>query len=516
MIRWLSRSLLLLVLLAGSLRADETPVQLFKKYYGTYKDSASRVEAILSLEGVDDPAVVEVLTPKLKEKDTDLEITNAIVRILSGLKAQPQIDALLAALKTDKTEAVRVVALRAIATGKYAGTQAAVTACLADKAWEVKRRAIQALFALGDTSQAPALVAMCADKEEPAVRCEAIETLARLGSELVVEPAIHGLTDKLWQVKTSSVFALGHVRSAHSIEPLIAQLAIPENGRLLPEIAEALSNLTGQENGLDAAVWQQWWNANKANYVLPTEQGIAYMREKRVARTGDGKNVDYGKTGVVEYNGIQTLSRSILFVIDVSGSMEAMVTEKERFEAGGYASLSRMEICKTELARTIDRLEPYVNFNVLAFATDIDPWKQKLVQANILNKSAAKAWVSRLEPIGGSSKEDLAMMGLAGSASLDKGKTNTYGALTQALNVNSGPRTGDKSYLTDVDTIFFLSDGRPTVGTFVDTDDILREIKAANELRKVVIHTIAIGEFEKTFMRRMAEQNGGVFVDLGK
>jgi len=32
----------------------------------------------------------------------------------------------------------------------------------------------------------------------------------------------------------------------------------------------------------------------------------------------------------------------------------------------------------------------------------------------------------------------------------------------------------------------------------------------------VKIHTIAIGEFQKDFMRKIAEQNGGTFVDLGK
>jgi Mg-chelatase subunit ChlD len=98
------------------------------------------------------------------------------------------------------------------------------------------------------------------------------------------------------------------------------------------------------------------------------------------------------------------------------------------------------------------------------------------------------------------------------------GKTNTYGAMMTALGIDpeKGLRTGDKDYKTDIDTIFFLSDGRPTVGEFVDPEDILREIRAANELRKIVIHTIAIGEFQKDFMRKMAEQNGGVFVDLGR
>ena len=80
------------------------------------------------------------------------------------------------------------------------------------------------------------------------------------------------------------------------------------------------------------------------------------------------------------------------------------------------------------------------------------------------------------------------------------------------------PRTGGETrdYKVDVDTIFFLSDGRPTVGDFTDPDDILREVKSANELRKVKLHTLAIGEFQKDFMKKLAEQNEGTFVDLGK
>ena len=67
-----------------------------------------------------------------------------------------------------------------------------------------------------------------------------------------------------------------------------------------------------------------------------------------------------------------------------------------------------------------------------------------------------------------------------------------------------------------VDTIFFLSDGRPTVGDLIDPADILAEVRAANDLRKVVIHTLAIGEFQRGFMVDMAKENGGIFVDLGR
>ena len=93
-----------------------------------------------------------------------------------------------------------------------------------------------------------------------------------------------------------------------------------------------------------------------------------------------------------------------------------------------------------------------------------------------------------------------------------RARTNTHGALIDAILGTSKK----KDYQVEVDTIFFLSDGRPSTGKFIDTDDILRDVAEANSLRKIVIHTLAIGEFEKDFMKRLAAQNGGVFVDLGK
>lgn len=507
-----------LALVANVARAapgDDDTIANFKRYYGSYKDTPSRVEAILTLEGHEDIAVVDVLVPKLKEAEA--EIVRAAVRVLSGFKTRPPIDELLGILKTDKNEPIRTGILRAIAEGKYKELGPNVQACLLDKSWDVRRRALQALAAAGELDPLTiptTVVPLCADPE-PGVRCTAIDTLTALGSEHVVPPAIAALQDDVWQVRKSAIAGLTKVRSALSVPPLIIQLD-KEEGLLVPDIAEALAGLTGKEFGSKVDQWKAWWAESGPAFKLPTPEAIAYLRGTRAASTG-GPPRDYLKSGVVEYHGIDTPSRSILFVIDCSGSMEALVTEKERFEGGKYPSFMRIDIVKTELQRTIDHLEPFVNFNVLSYATDIDPWKKGLVPANILNKSAAKDWVGRLIAIGGSSKEDLATMGLTGSANLEKGKTNTYGALMAALDVKAaGTRATDKGYAVEVDTIFFLSDGRPTVGQFVDPDDILRELAAANELRKVVIHTIAIGEFQKDFMRKIAERNGGVFVDLGK
>lgn len=497
---------------AAAAAPDET-TKAFKKYFKTYADVPSRVEAVLSLEGIDDKEVVELLVPILKDPET--EVARACVRVLAKLPSAGTIEALFAAYKSEKSELGRVGILRAIGEGKYEGALALAQSALVDKSWEVRRRALQVIESTKDAAAAAACQPLL-DDPEPAVRGQALETMTVLGSEAVVAKACALLGDPIWQVRASAIKALTKIRHLSAVAPLVARLQV-EEGVLVPQIVEALSNLTGLEL-LEPVAWKNWWEANKATFALPSAEAIAYLRGKREATTGKGK-WEYAKSGVADYHGINTPSRSVLFVIDVSGSMEAEVVERERFSDGNYPSYQRIDIVKTELQNTIDRLESFVNFSIVAFATKVDPWKKgKLVPANVLNKSAAKDWVKGLYAIGGSSKEDLASAGLVGAANLDMGKTNTYGAIMTAMGIDptKGPQTGDKDYKTEVDTIFFLSDGRPTVGEFVDPDDILREVKAANELRKITIHTIAIGEFQKDFMRRMAEENNGIFVDLGK
>ncbi len=68
----------------------------------------------------------------------------------------------------------------------------------------------------------------------------------------------------------------------------------------------------------------------------------------------------------------------------------------------------------------------------------------------------------------------------------------------------------------NVDTVYFLSDGSPTVGKVIDQDEIRAEVKRVNSVRKIVLHTIAIGDFRKNFMKALAKDNNGVYVDLGK
>lgn len=505
--------------LAAGQKADDSPLTLFKKYFGQYKDTPSRVEAVLTLEStaaksIEDPGIFDVLYPKLSEKGIEVDVVNAIVRVFTSFRTAAQQAQVFNMLKTEKSEAGKKALLQVVAAGKWKDESGVLQLLLADKAWGVRLNALRALLATGD-AQAAEHVAQLADDAEVAVRAEALDALTAFKSPLVVPKAIASLNHDDRRVRQSAIKALTVVRDKSAVDPLVQRFK-KEEGILILDLAEALANLTGKEFGPKPDEWAKWWaGENKDTYEIPTPEGIAYLRTRRTMKTGSagGWELPDEKVGGAFF-GTKTPSRQMIFIIDCSGSMEALVTEKERFE--GFPDLSRIEIVKTELIREIDRLPSYVRFNIIAFATDVNPWKDKLQQASITVKSAAKSWVKTLTAIGGSSKEDLAVVGLTASASLDKGKTNTFGAIKTALGVKE-VSTADTNYKVEADTIFFLSDGRPTVGEYVDPDDILREIKVLNDLRKVVIHTIAIGEFEKDFMKKLAEQNGpGVFVDLGK
>jgi hypothetical protein len=111
---------------------------------------------------------------------------------------------------------------------------------------------------------------------------------------------------------------------------------------------------------------------------------------------------------------------------------------------------------------------------------------------------------------------------MGSGAQLALGKTNTMGALLAAFGLPVDRLTPDRKLermrkpRKDLDTIFFLTDGRASTGIYLDRDEILREVRRINRYRRIVIHAIAIGEFEKGFLKLLAHENKGMFVDLGR
>ena len=488
----------------------------FQRFYRGKASVAEKIEAIHVLEKADSPLAVEALVKCFDDKD--FSVRQTAVEVLGGYRseecAQWLIDNIIANKRLRDT-GKKVVAVESVsAMGHEIAVEPIVELLSKEKRdADVKRACIRALGRLAKPSGA-AVVAAALEDKEPTVRIAALDALAEIKEPSTNAAVLACLESKHWQERASAMNALANIRQKESIQPLIDMLRT-EKGRLIDDVLKALLSLTTFDLGNKPDRWQETWDRVKERFEVPTEEQI------RKARESYEKALLRYEPGTDDFAGIPTKSKRIIYVIDVSGSMEDPLLDRQKFKLQGrtYRDFVKMEVVKYELARTLENLDDTVFFNVISFATKVKPWKKHgLVQANILNRKAAAKWVRSLKPIGGASQNLKKKAGLSLSAGGGLGKTNTYEALLAALDAKAAQAGYDTKLGSPVDTIFFLSDGDPTAGPVTEIDRILAEVKRVNALRKISINTISIGKNErgKTLMRALAQGNWGTFLDLGE
>jgi len=331
-----------------------------------------------------------------------------------------------------------------------------------------------ALGAIGQVQAVGSLRKATRDKDL-GVREAAIRSLGEMEAKDALPDLLKRLKDKHWPVRAAAIKALGKLAMKEAVGPLIERLSA-EEGRLLDDIAGTLSELTGQRFGDHVVGWQKWWEDNRDEYE--GESGLALGGHRRD-----------GGAGGVSYYGITTRSKSIIYVIDVSGSMSKAHDNPSKDVSGG--ELSKVESAKKELGRSLKTLATDGVFTIVVYNDLVKVWKPKLVSASPAHKAEAGTFVTALT---------------AASS------TNIYGALEQAFKLASGGR--DSTY-GGADTIFLLSDGSPTKpdGTLDSTEKILLAVREWNAGGRVVLHTIGIGKAHNVgFMRTLASSNGGQYV----
>src|SRR5213079_96840 len=111
-------------------------------------------------------------------------------------------------------------------------------------------------------------------------------------------------------LKISAAHALRAIGSLSAVEPLVDAIANAE-GRLKIEFNEVLASLTGVNKHGDAAAWKAWFDANKD----------AISKGSYSAKSSEpGAPPGRAQTTVTFY-GIPVESKSVIFVLDRSGSM---------------------------------------------------------------------------------------------------------------------------------------------------------------------------------------------------
>jgi Mg-chelatase subunit ChlD len=198
----------------------------------------------------------------------------------------------------------------------------------------------------------------------------------------------------------------------------------------------------------------------------------------------------------VTYHGISTTSSRIVFILDISDSMNDPARTQYLDASGrsqrGTSKRSKFEVAREEMKRAIRALDGKDHFNIVVYNHIVRKWQDRMVAALPSNKALAIAFLNSLEANGG---------------------TNIFDALETAFTLG-GFGVQDRYYRSEVDTFFLLSDGAPSAGRITDTDEILEEVGRVNRLRKIQIHAIAIGLLaDKDFLKKLARQNDGQFIE---
>jgi uncharacterized protein with von Willebrand factor type A (vWA) domain len=201
--------------------------------------------------------------------------------------------------------------------------------------------------------------------------------------------------------------------------------------------------------------------------------------------------------------GVPVQRERIVFVLDVSGSMESktedtatgkvsqVITNAAEAQLNQYipswlTGLARGEVerqttklagAKRQLIPTIDKLPTTATFNVVVFGTGVGLWQRNLVGATPTQKESAIAFLRQLSA---------------------RGNTAALSALEQTFT------------LGEVDQVIFISDGHPTDA---QPDAILQQVQRLNRDRRVHIHTVGLGKDQNVdFLQRLALDNQGMYV----
>jgi HEAT repeat protein len=372
---------------------------------------------------------------------------------------------------------------------------------LKDKSWRTRAAVAAALgVSPADGSLVNAALLGAVKDSDARVRAAAIEALGRRGWKDAVAAILAAMKDDSWQVRVAAAESLAKLQPREAVGPLIARLQ-EEQGRLREDIDRALKAITGVSFKGDPLGWKGWWELNGAAW----DKGELAKKEepKDPAPGPNGKPADpKAGGGTTTFYGIETKSKNLIFVVDVSGSMAepASAGWKPDVDSGkgggapqGPKGNRKIDVARWELARAINLLPEDAKFNIITFSTDLKVYSPtKMLVATKAVKAQAVAFAEKLEPDAG---------------------TNIHDALEKAFELaGAGPNKADANFKDGVDTIFFMTDGMPTVGKSTDGVKIADLVKKWNAIRRIRIHCVGVGTHAEDLLKRLADESGGTYV----
>ncbi|XP_060060496.1 inter-alpha-trypsin inhibitor heavy chain H4 isoform X2 [Erinaceus europaeus] len=260
----------------------------------------------------------------------------------------------------------------------------------------------------------------------------------------------------------------------HIFEPQGIRFLDTESSFMTNELAEALTtsqNATKAHIHFKPTLTQQQKSPGRQDTILDGNFIVRYD----VNRTTAGGSIQIENGYFVHYfapDGLPTIPKNVIFVIDKSGSMWGRKIEQTR-EA---------------LIKILDDLNPKDQFNLIVFNREATPWKPSLVPASAEHIKQARTYASGIQAMGGTNINDAVLMGV------------------QMLDKANREETVPAS---SVSILILLTDGDPTAGE-TNPERIQKNVQEAISGR-YVLFCLGFGfDVSYSFLEKLALSNGGL------
>jgi hypothetical protein len=448
------------------------------------------VTKIRDLGIVTDSAVVKQVVDLMGVTESELVRSTAMICLRKIKDAAPR-KAIWEYGLAHQEKTARTLCARLCRNLRLADAKDALRKLLDDSWWQARCESMLALATIKDFDSQAKMREMVEGPSAKA-RIVAMDALAIMGTDVndaCVPVIAKNLNHPNWQVRVAAAQDLKKIGNYEAVDALVARLQL-EAGRVAEEILVTLRWLSGEDLGIKPDNWKKWW-----------EREGGRVKEKKgfdeKPKVENHANDRYAHPEAAKYYGVELYSKRVGFVLDVSRSTNRLFDPDESTRSllhKKYEHATIFQIAAEEVASSVDQLEPWSFFNVIAFGSEIRKWQHNMVAANEGNKQSARSFVH--------------------SYGAD-GETNFYGALSAALDLD--PESLASPDLRDtLDTMVFLTDGTPTKGELTDGDMLVEWYGELNRYFRVRTHMYAFGrlEVDVNLLTRLAEQSGGKFTQL--
>lgn len=310
--------------------------------------------------------------------------------------------------------------------------------------------ACQAAGLCKGTNLLPLLHAALASPD-PRIQAEAARALAAIGSPASVPVLLQKLADCPWPVLVEVTRALGAIPDGRSITPLIMRLK-GEHGRFRLDLIYALSSIVGEQKGRTAEDWESWWRKMGQTFTPDPAVTQAFRQKNRVQ--------DMSVPLLGTFYSLPIYSERICFVVDSSQSMRG----------------DRIKSLRANLTKAIETAADNVSFNIVNFGGVIEVFRRGSL---VKDKRGAYRRIEEMDHTTG---------------------TRSYDAMEVGCRME------------DVDTIYFLSDGKPTPSEVSEWSEIRRAVALCDRQRPVAFYVVEFNPEGFTEpMVNMADENYGLY-----